>query len=152
MGFPRHWINLIIRCVSSISYSFLINDKLFGKFIPKKGLRQRDHLSLFLFLLCLNGLSGLYKKAELDISMHGFSLTRACLSISHLLFADDSLLFFFSHPNECHIVLHLLLLYEVTLGQKVNLDKIEVTFGRGVSTSTKVDLVNLIGCKFSNFS
>jgi hypothetical protein len=60
-----------MRCVTSVSYSVLINGMPYGKIIPTRGIRQRDPLSPYLFLLCAEGLRSLLGKAELEKKITG---------------------------------------------------------------------------------
>ena len=62
MGFHKRWINLIFGCISSVSYSILVNGEPQVDIKPSRGIRQRDPLSLYLFLLCSEGLNGLIQK------------------------------------------------------------------------------------------
>ena len=62
LGFHEKWIELMMMCVSTVSYSVLINGEPKGKFIPSRGLRQGDPISPYLFLLCVEGLSAMLKK------------------------------------------------------------------------------------------
>ena len=39
LGFDKKWIDLIMQCVSSVSYSVLINGEAYGNITPTKGLR-----------------------------------------------------------------------------------------------------------------
>jgi hypothetical protein len=59
---------------------------------PIRGLRQGDPLSLYLFLLCANGLSTLLLYEEEVGGIDGVRVCRNTPSVSHLLFADDSLI------------------------------------------------------------
>lgn len=63
-GFDEKWISLISTCIRFVSFSVLVNGESHGLFQPKRGLRQGDLLSSYLFLLCVEGLYSLIKQAE----------------------------------------------------------------------------------------
>jgi hypothetical protein len=59
LGFADDWIKLIMMCISTASYSVLINGEQCGFFQASRGIHQRDSLSPYLFLLYAEGLSSL---------------------------------------------------------------------------------------------
>lgn len=91
--FPPMFIVWIKECISSPRFSIAINGELAGFFEGKKGLRQGDSISPYLFIMLMEVLSRMLDKAEIDGS---FRLHPLCSSpkLTHLLFADDLLVFF----------------------------------------------------------
>ncbi|MCI35685.1 RNA-directed DNA polymerase (Reverse transcriptase), partial [Trifolium medium] len=49
----------------------LVNGESVGPIDPKRGLRQDDPLSPYLFIICAEGLSVLLRKAEARGELHG---------------------------------------------------------------------------------
>lgn len=94
LGFSTDWVNLIMRCVTTVTYSFRLNQSIFGTIHPKRGLRQGDPLSPYLFVLCAQGFSSLFSKAVERRLIRGIKVVNSCPIISHLFFADDSLIFY----------------------------------------------------------
>lgn len=94
MKFDVKWINWIMECVTSVHYTLLVNDSLTKSFKPTKGLRQRDPLSPYLFLMCANVLLIAFLQAEHTNLIKGVKIGKHGSTFTYLLFADDSFLFF----------------------------------------------------------
>ena len=120
MGFQERWIKLILMCVTMVSYFVLINGEPKGRIKPSRGLRQGDPISPYLFLLCSEGLSAPIHKAARDKLISGISIGRGCPILTHLFFADDSLLFCKAKEQECQKLVDILNKYEAASGQKIN--------------------------------
>lgn len=86
--------------VQSTSFSVLINGVRKGPITPSRGLRQGNPLSPYLFLLCTEGLIVLLKAASLRKEVFGIRICRGAPNINHLLFADDSVIFYEAKVDE----------------------------------------------------
>ena len=116
MGFGEKWVKLVMECISTISYSILVNEEPKGDIKPSRGIRQDDPLSPYLFLLCSEGLNKLIQAAARADEIRGFSLCRNGPRISHLFFADDTLLFCRAVMSDLVKIQEILTLYEKASG------------------------------------
>ena len=91
LGLQESFVSLIMRCVTSVSFSVRINGVLSDFFRPTRGIRQGDPISPYLFLLCAEGLSCLLK--AVGHLSKGVRVGVHSPWISHLLFADDCIVF-----------------------------------------------------------
>lgn len=145
MGFCDRWVRWIMLCVSSVSYSVLVNDDSVGPIVPGRGLREGDPLSPYLFLICAQGLTCLIKRAEGRGDIHGIQICQGAPSVSHLLFADDSFLFFRASERECNVMKSILATFEAASGQAVNFNKSEICYSKNVDDGTRLALSNILG-------
>ena len=104
LGFPEVWVDRVMRCVSTPSFSVWINGKAYENVIPSRGLCQGDLLSPYLFLICAECFTSLLAKAKLDGRLHGVVVCRNASSITNLLFVDDSLIFCQANKDEVQVV------------------------------------------------
>lgn len=74
LGFDPCWTDIVMSCVSTISYSFLVNSEITGYISPTCGLRQGDPLSSYLFLLCVEWLTSLIARNEQLGRLHRVSI------------------------------------------------------------------------------
>ena len=137
----------MIVCVSSVTYSVLMNFDRVGPFVPGRGLRQSDQLSPYLFTLVDEGLSTLIHKAVNSGDIHGVQVCRGASVVSHLLFADVCFLFCRANVVEAQCLLIILKTYEATSGQEINLSKSEAFFSRNMSRAAQEGLSRIIGVR-----
>ena len=117
LGFDVKWRSLIMKCVTTVSYSIKINGVPRGNFCPSRGIRQGDPLSPYLFILCAEGLSSLIKSPVANGDLKGVAVCRGGPKLSHLFFADDSLIFCRASLAECTALQRILKVYEDASGQ-----------------------------------
>ncbi|KAK3200123.1 hypothetical protein Dsin_023538 [Dipteronia sinensis] len=144
-GFSEKWISLIMRCVESVTYSFLINGEVCGNIKPSRGLRQGDPLSLFLFLFCTKGLSNLIQQAQKRGTITSFRCNRDGPAVTHLFFANDSLLFTKANEVNCVAIRTLLEVYANASGQVINFNKSAMCVSPSYSASVGERLVSVMG-------
>ncbi|XP_010431321.2 PREDICTED: uncharacterized protein LOC104715626 [Camelina sativa] len=127
MGFNDQWVKWIMMCVTSVTYSVLINGSAFGFVKPERGIRHGDPLSPFLFILYAEALIHVMEKRRLQGKLTGFSFNESCPVVQHLLFADDSLLI-------CR-----------ASGQQINFAKSTITFGSKTPATVKTEVKQILG-------
>ncbi|XP_030936139.1 uncharacterized protein LOC115961274 [Quercus lobata] len=145
MGFHVKWVNLMMMCITTVSYSLLINGEPSEKITPSRGIRQGDPISPYLFLLCSEGLHALIENAAQTGLIRGISICRNGPRLTHLFFADDSLIFCKASIQECIHIQSILSEYEAASGQKLNREKTTLFFSKATSSSTQENIINLLG-------
>ncbi|RVW29085.1 LINE-1 reverse transcriptase-like [Vitis vinifera] len=129
MGFRERWCRWIKWCLSTVRYSVMVNGSPTGFFQSSRGLRQGDPLSPYLFIVVMEAFSGLIKRA-----MAGGFLSPCLIrgrrgegvQISHLLFADDTLIFCEAKEDQLLYLGWLLMWFEAISGLRANLEKSEL--------------------------
>ena len=96
-GFSSKWRIWMRGCLSAVSYAILVNGIVKGWVKASRGLRQGDPLSPFLFTIIADVLSRMLLKAEERSLLEDFRVGRNRCRVSHLQFADDTILF----ANSC---------------------------------------------------
>ncbi|KAH1090902.1 hypothetical protein J1N35_018159 [Gossypium stocksii] len=150
MGFCEEWIALIMRCITSVKYRVVTNEAKWEEFRPTRGLRQGDPLSPYLFLICAEGFSHLIERANRDGRPLGARVGRSNISVTHLFFADDSILFGEASTERVNTIKGVIKEYEVVSGQKVNFEKLFIYFSGNVEAELKEQVGSTLGVRISN--
>lgn len=145
MGFDRQWICWIMACVSTVTYSVLLNGSPHGFIRPERGLRQGDPLSPFLFIMCAEALVGCLNQSEARGKINGICLGPGGPAVHHLLFADDSLLLCRANEEESVELMRCLKLYGDASGQCINHQKSSIIFGSKVPEDKKLMVKGVLG-------
>ncbi|XP_038704713.1 uncharacterized protein LOC120000656 [Tripterygium wilfordii] len=123
MGFGVKWRSWIMECVSTACVSILVNGSPTKEIRMQKGIRQGDPLSPFLFNIAAEGLHQLFTLAEEKGLLKGIVIKKDALSISHIQYADDTLIFCKAKESSIQMVKRILRCYQLISGLKVNFSK-----------------------------
>ena len=128
-GFPHVFIGWIGACISDPKFSVIINGSPVGYFGGNRGLRQGDPLSPLLFVIVMEAFTFLMDRGiagkEIDIPR---SVRMG--DCSHLIFADDILLFCKANRRTVMGVLKLLDQFSQVSGLHINKDKSLAMFSK----------------------
>ncbi|KAL9680302.1 hypothetical protein QQ045_018180 [Rhodiola kirilowii] len=91
-----------MACVTSVTYFVRVNGHISGAIRPRRGLRQGDPLSPYLFLLCSEFLSAKLLNELSSGGLKGIKIDRGAPVITHLFFADDSMFYIKASPIEAN--------------------------------------------------
>ncbi|XP_072071612.1 uncharacterized protein [Arachis hypogaea] len=91
--------------------SILWNGNRLDSFQPRRGLRQGDPISPYLFVLCMERLACFISKQVDEGIWDGVAVSRGGPRVSHLMFADDLLLFCKAKKSQVQNVVHTLELF-----------------------------------------
>ena len=127
--FSEKWRRSIMWCISTIKFSILINGTPVDIFGSTRGFHQEDPLSLLLFYIVMEVLSCMLDAAAMLGPLSSFSVGNSAgmlLTVSRLLFANDTLIF--CNVDSYHLATFcgILAKFEVVLGLKINLLKSEL--------------------------
>ncbi|KAK2645863.1 hypothetical protein Ddye_021058 [Dipteronia dyeriana] len=147
LGFLTRWVSHVMECVSTVSFSFLVNGEVCGSLKPRLGLRQGGPLSSYLFLVCDEGLSGLLHETVHKGELSGLKYGRTWPVISHLLFTDDSLFFTKAKDDDCIVIRRTLDDCFDAYRQLVNFGKSVMSVSKAISSIKGDRLANIIGVK-----
>jgi hypothetical protein len=145
MGFVERWMRLVMKCLTSISYSVIVNGCPVGCIRPTRGLRQEDPLSPYLFILCAKVLSFKLYQAERNGYLDGVPTSPRGPRLNHLFFADDSLLFCKATLSDWQWMAFILEGYENASGQRLNRDKTVVFFSRNTCVEARALILDMTG-------
>ena len=87
-------------------------------------------MSPYLFLICAEGFSSLLNQAVVQGKLSGLKIARKAPRLSHLFFADDSLIFCRTSVLEAEQLRRILEVYRKTSGQLINIEKSSLFFSR----------------------
>lgn len=139
-----------MQCISTVSYSVLVNGEPSKVFYPSVGLRQGDPLSSYIFILYMEVLSKNLSKLQDSKELVGLRIARKAPKISHLFFADDALFFFKANPKNCWAIKSILATFCDKSGEMINFEKPHVVFSPNTPLKFRKIMRKLLGVANKN--
>ena len=133
-----------MSCVASPSISALFIGGQLDPFLPSRGIRQGDPLSPYHFIMCMEMLSFLIEDKCSSQLWDPLKVSRFGIAFSHLMFADDLVLFANVDLKNCDSIKDVLDSFCEISGQKVSLAKSQVYFSLNISPHTREELCEVL--------
>ncbi|PKI36247.1 hypothetical protein CRG98_043359 [Punica granatum] len=147
LGFHQIFISWIYQCISTTTFSILLNGSLHGHFSPSRGIRQGDPILPYLFVVSMEILSRVLYRAKSNRDIKGIQISRGGPQISHLMFADDLLIL--SRATEANIknVKSILDKFCSWSGQEVNSTKSGLFFSKNTTVEMRRISESILGIR-----
>ena len=142
---PADLIDIIMSCVSSVSASIMVNGEAIDPIYPLRGIRQGDPLFPYLFILCMDFLRQLIEEKCSMKEWQPIKASQGGPTFSHLLFANDVVLFAKMDYANCVAIRKVLNVFCGVLGQTISEAKSRVYFSPNVDDATKEALCDVLG-------
>ncbi|XP_071729377.1 uncharacterized protein [Rutidosis leptorrhynchoides] len=146
VGFDLKWRRWIRACLSSASVSVLVNGSPTDEFRLHRGIKQGDPLSPYLFIIVAEGLNPLIKQALRANLLKGIEVGKDKIIVSHLQYADDTILFREWSKRNVRNVLNVLNCFEIFSELKVTVAK-SCLYGFGVQNNIVEEVAKIHGCQ-----
>ncbi|KAJ9536013.1 hypothetical protein OSB04_un000819 [Centaurea solstitialis] len=150
LGFHPVMVAWIKEMVTTTTYSVAVNGESSGFFHGKRGIRQGDPLSPYLFTILMEGFVMIFKQCIEEVAH--FQHHPGCLEIdlTHLCFADDLFVFTGGDVGSVEVLKKALSLFEKKAGLAPNLSKSDVFFGN-VPDDTKQAILTCLPFRMGAF-
>ncbi|XP_019239873.1 PREDICTED: uncharacterized protein LOC109219861 [Nicotiana attenuata] len=150
MGFAEIWIDRVSRLISTIYYSVNINGSQHGFFKSSRGIRQGNPISPSLFIIGAELLSRLMDSLLVE-GFIPYSCEKKGPILTHLCYADDTILFSFGDLISLKMMMSKLEDYQRAFGQLVNKQKSALFVSSKINDNRIVDIRSIVGFSHSQF-
>lgn len=151
-NFPAQWICLFSSLFHSFNYTPIINGNRTSTFKPQRGIRQGDPISPYLFILAMKFLSLTISEEvnKKNWSPFTFRNNNNSIKISHLLFADDILLFAKATKNNISTIKNCLSSFSNFSKLDINFEKSKLWFSKNVHSNFRTSASNSLNIPASS--
>lgn len=146
MNFDSKWVSWIRALLESSRISILVNGSPTKEFTPARGLRQGDPISPLLYNLVGEILNSMLTKAASEGLFKGITLVEGTADITHLQFADDTVVFLDGTLESARGIKRVLQCFQIISGLKINYNKSELYASSSAGESLR-NCAEILGCK-----
>lgn len=146
MGFPLLFVDLLYECISTPSFSVLIDGSPFGIINSSRGLRQGDPLLPYLFSIAMEHLTILFDMEYLNGNLLPIYQNEPI--ITHLLYAHDILVLTKATICNAESMKHIFLVWENVSGLNLNANKSTLFFSK--KAKHKIQIANILNINIGN--
>ncbi|KAK3189472.1 hypothetical protein Dsin_029033 [Dipteronia sinensis] len=140
--FPPKVIMWIKACLTTPKFSISINEELAGFFSEKRGLRQGDPMSPYLFVIAMEVLSKIMAKRIEDSPSFKFHWRCDKIKLSHICFSDDLIMLCHGSLSSARVVKAALEEFSLLSGLHANHAKSNI-FTSAVSHTINQQLITI---------
>ncbi|XP_019427156.1 PREDICTED: uncharacterized protein LOC109335476 [Lupinus angustifolius] len=126
--------------------SLLVNGSPAAQFSVSRGIRQRDLMAPFLFLMVAEGFAGFVRKARFIGAFEGFKIGRGGVEVCDLQFVDDTIIVCNPSDKNIFFLKTILRCFELASGLKVNSNRSSL-YGIRLYDSSISAAANFLFCK-----
>lgn len=143
-GLAHSFVDLIILCVSSVFFSFMLNGARFGELRPERGIHQGDPFLPYLFICMVEASIGMVNRAEAEGLIHGIKIAIWAPTVTNLCFGNDTLLFCQASEEEASMLKTIIDYSTAVSGQTINFDKFSITFSKWTALTKRATIVQIL--------
>ncbi|XP_021991958.1 uncharacterized mitochondrial protein AtMg01250-like [Helianthus annuus] len=150
MGFPAKLRNWVMGILFAGRGSILVNGSPTGEFQYKRGLRQGDPLSPYLFITAMEALHVMTERAKQNYIFSGIKLPKGSPYLTHMLYTDDSIFVGDWEVNSVMNLKRILRIFYLISGLKVNPRKSQL-YGVGMNDEEVKNMALIFNCRVGKF-
>ncbi|PKU70112.1 putative mitochondrial protein [Dendrobium catenatum] len=143
-GFPMKLTMLIMECIRNARFAFILNGKNSKWIIAENGFRKGCPLSPFLYVICSQLLSLAIAQRGQDL---GIQVSCKAHKISHLLFADDVLLFSKATKKLVVKMNNIVRDFCSWTGLRINISKSQILFSKRINRMDRIHVMKILKFK-----
>lgn len=132
-----------MHCIRSPRFSILWNGNRLAQFSPGRGIRQGDAMSPAIFALCMEKLSQMITLQVNSGVWKGIQFTPDSPTLSHLCFANDTVLFAKASIEQVAIIQDCLTRFCDASGQRISYAKSQVCFSRNTDLALATEIARM---------